>query len=170
MVCAIPKWITSATRHASDENGGGGLQNPRVTERWYGTTTNRQRRSEIVLPLESVKRVRYNRNEQVSKVFRTLSNLHKSCPLLPQDEWKAYMFRIISGRLVNLDFEITDHPDTLRRLSNIKGIGANSVAKIKEILETGTVARIAAFHTDPDRVAMSNMMAIWGVGRKKVRK
>lgn len=111
----------------------------------------------------------FERNKQIAEVFRTLSNLHQSCPLLEMDQWKAYMFRIIAGRLTYIDFEITNDPQTLNRLRKIQGIGSNSVDKIKEYLDTGTLRRIEEFKSDSKRVAMRNMMNIWGVGRKTVR-
>jgi hypothetical protein len=107
-------------------------------------------------------------NEEIAEMFRTLANLHQSCPLLDSDPWKAYMFRIMAGRLTNLDFEITNSPQILDRLRQVSGFGSNSVDKIKEYLETGTMSRIEEFKSDPQRVAMKNMMDIWGVGRKTV--
>ncbi len=112
--------------------------------------------------------VHFKRNGEIAEVFRTLANLHQSSPLLEMDQWKSYMLRIIAGRLTNLDFEIKDDPQTLERLRNISGIGSNSVDKIQEYLESGTVTRIEEFKSDPKRVAMKNMMNIWGVGRKTV--
>jgi DNA polymerase/3'-5' exonuclease PolX len=105
---------------------------------------------------------------EVAEIFKHLSSLHQSSPLLPVDSWKSYMFRIVSGRIANLNFEISDDPDTLERLREVKGIGSSSFDKIKEYLSTGTFSRIKEFETDPRRIAMKNMMDIWGVGRVKV--
>ena len=69
---------------------------------------------------------------------------------------------------MNLDFEIADDSDILEKLRAIKGIGSRSFDKITEYLSTGTLSRIQEFQTDPRRVAMKNMMDIWGVGRVKV--
>jgi DNA polymerase/3'-5' exonuclease PolX len=70
---------------------------------------------------------------------------------------------------MNLSFEISNNSDTLERLRTVKGIGSSSFEKIKEYLSTGSLSRIREFQTDPQRVAMKNMMDIWGVGRVKVR-
>lgn len=69
---------------------------------------------------------------------------------------------------MNLNFEISDDPDTLARLKAVKGIGSGSIDKINEYFSTGSLSRIREFQTDPKRVAMKNMMDIWGVGRVKV--
>jgi DNA polymerase/3'-5' exonuclease PolX len=111
----------------------------------------------------------YAINVQVAEVFKTLSHLHQSMPLLDVDQWKAYCFRIVSGRLLNLDFEVSDDPRTIQRLRSIKGFGKGVVEKIVEFLETGTVQRIAEFHADPQRLALQNLTAIWGVGRVTAR-
>jgi DNA polymerase/3'-5' exonuclease PolX len=103
---------------------------------------------------------------ELARVFKELGNLHQECPLLPVDTWKAYCFRVVAGRIQNLDFEISH--DTLDRLRRIKGIGASSADKAREYLETGNLSRIKEIKTDPRRIAMKQMMDIWGVGRIKV--
>ena len=63
-----------------------------------------------------------------------------------------------------MDFEIVNNPAVLERLSKIKGVGRSTMEKIQEFLTTGSIRRIYEFETDPDRIAMKNMMDIWGVG------
>jgi DNA polymerase/3'-5' exonuclease PolX len=111
----------------------------------------------------------FPRNVKVSEVFKTLSDLHQSMPLLAVDQWKSYCFRIVAGRLLNLDFEVASDYATLRRLREIKGFGKSVVEKIQECLETGTVSRIKEFQNDPQRVAMKNLTSIWGVGTVKAK-
>ena len=103
-------------------------------------------------------------------MFEKMSKLHQSCPLLKIDLWKAYQFKVIAGRLRNINFEIANNPDALELLKGIKGIGASSREKIQEYLNTGSMSRIKEFEIDPKRVAMKKMMDIWGVGRVKVRR
>ena len=111
----------------------------------------------------------FQTNLKLSEEFKTLGNLHQECPLLPTDMWKGYCFRIVAGRLKHLDFEISIH--TLDRLKGVKGIGASCLDKIREYLEQDLdhLSRITEFQKDPQRIAMKNMMDIWGVGRIKVR-
>ena len=109
-------------------------------------------------------------NQELSELFRQLSKLHQSSPLLAEDSWKAYCFNSVAGRLAKLDFEIFNDPKVLNMLGSIKGIGPSTLDKIKEYLETGTLSRIHEFNTDPKRVAMRKMMNIWGVGRASVRR
>lgn len=158
--CVLPQWIAAAQGEA--------IVQPGLLERWYGDISKKPR-GESRKVNGNHKHVSFPRNNELAEVFRELSNLHQSCPLLEMDQWKAYMFRIIAGRLTYLDFEITNDPDTLSRLRRISGIGSNSVDKIQEFLETGRIARFEEFNSDPQRVSMRNMMGIWGVGRKTVR-
>lgn len=120
-------------------------------------------------PRKRLRPTRYPLNEEVAEVFKTLSNLHQAMPLLDVDQWKSYCFRIVSGRLLNLDFEVATDPDTMRRLRSVKGFGAGVVDKIREYLETGTIRRIAEFQSDPQRIALKNLTGIWGVGRYTAR-
>eukprot|EP00934_Nitzschia_sp_Nitz4_P000280 Nitzschia sp. Nitz4//NODE_159_length_47236_cov_74.723851//38884//41271//NITZ4_additional_000015-RA//1//CDS//3329531764//280//frame0 len=158
VLCVLPKWllgISSATTPSA-------LFSPSILLQWHCKPTTRK-------PEAGQSSTRFPRNVEVAAMFQTLSDLHQSSPLLDHDEWKAYRFRVVAGRILNLDFELSNHPAVLKRAGEVKGIGANSVAKIKEFLETNTVERIHAFKTDPDRVAMRNLMAIWGVGKSKAR-
>jgi endonuclease III len=156
--CVLPRWIASAKTKSP----------PEILDIWYGDINKRQDVGRYMSE-KAGRNLHFERNKEIAEVFRTLSNLHQSCPLLEMDQWKAYMFRIIAGRLTHLDFEIRNDPQTLNRLRKIPGIGSNSVDKIQEYLETGSLCRIEEFNSDSTRVAMKNMMSIWGVGRKTVR-
>lgn len=128
-----------------------------------GTTQKKPRVSEVkVLTVPSGAR-----NVELSELFKKLSKLHQTCPLLPVDQWKSYCFSVTSGRLRNLSFEVTNDPRVLQRLKSIRGFGTGTMDKIDEFLETGDISRIMEFETDPKRIAMKKMMDIWGVGRVK---
>lgn len=160
-----PKWLVRVKAH-------GGFVTPDIMYLWHGDVHKRGKTGQILDKGDKRtvrNKCRFQQNEELAAVFRKLSNLHQSSPLLETDQWKAYMFRVIAGRLLNLDFEIRNEPGILARLNKIPGIGINSVKKMKEYMETGTTSRIEEFKTDERRVAMKNMMAIWGVGRVKVR-
>jgi DNA polymerase/3'-5' exonuclease PolX len=104
-----------------------------------------------------------DRNRTLSELFRKLAKLHQECPLYANDDWKAYMFNLISGRLRHLDFEV--ELGVLDRVRRIPGFGASTMQIIEEFLQTGTSSRVREFETEPLRVAMKAMMNIWGVGR-----
>ena len=106
------------------------------------------------------------RNAALSEQFRVLSKLHQKAPLLELDPWKAYTFNLISGRLRFLDFEIEDEED-VKRLKTIKGFGEGVLDKVTQFLKFGEITRIKEFEKDPERIAMRNMMGIWGVGRRE---
>jgi DNA polymerase/3'-5' exonuclease PolX len=127
----------------------------------------RKKRRRHISSIVSKTTAHHPTNLELSKVFKELGNLHQECPLLPVDMWKAYCFRVVAGRIQNMNFKIT--LDTLDRLGKIKGIGASSLDKVREYLETGKLSRIKEFRTDSRRIAMKQMMDIWGVGRIKVR-
>ena len=106
----------------------------------------------------------FPRNVKVAEAFKTLADLHQSMHLMPTDQWKSYCFRIVAGRLLELDFEVSDSLETQRKLQSIKGFGKSVCQKIQECIETGTISRIQEFRTDPQRMAMKNLTDIWGVG------
>ncbi len=106
----------------------------------------------------------FPRNVKVAEAFKTLADLHQSMYLISTDTWKSYCFRIVAGRLLELDFEVSDDLETQRKLMSIKGFGKGVCAKIQECIETGTISRIQEFYSDPQRMAMKNLTDIWGVG------
>ena len=106
----------------------------------------------------------FSRNIQVAEAFKNLANLHQSMSLIPSDAWKSYSFRIVAGRLLELDFEISNDEETQQRLRSIKGFGKSVCEKIQEYIEHGTISRIEEFQSDPQRQAMKNLKDIWGVG------
>ena len=109
------------------------------------------------------------RNIKLSKLFSELAKEHKSSPLDDIDEWRYYMFTLISGRVKKLHFEIVYNEEVFKNLKKIKGFGNSIISKIKEFLLTGKCERLQELRKDPLRIAMKNMMSIWGVGRVKVR-
>ena len=106
----------------------------------------------------------FRRNVQVAEAFKDLAELHESMSLIPADTWKSYSFRIVAGRILELDFEINDDEETQRRLRSIKGFGKSVCEKIQECIDHGTISRILEFKCDPQRQAMKNIKDIWGVG------
>lgn len=109
----------------------------------------------------------YASNQKISEVFKKLAVLYQSCPIEKEDVWRSYQFRINAGRVNQLGFEISEC--TLQNLrKDIAGFGDSCLQIIRQYLESGKVERIEALETDKSRVAMHNMMDIWGVGSKKV--
>jgi hypothetical protein len=109
------------------------------------------------------------RNAQLADHFLTMSKLYKSSPLMPEDIWKAYMFHKIAGRLLCLPFLVSDEKMPLKKLlDQVPGLGNSTIAMIAEYIERGTISRIKWLKYDPTRIAMKNMMNIWGVGRVTV--
>ena len=112
------------------------------------------------------KRKKFPRNLDVASKFSALSKLHKTMPLLEDDHWKSYQFRLVAGRIANLDFEVDTDFVTQKRLRSITGFGKSVCEKIQECLsDYGTIRRIHQFENDNNRNKMKNMMDIWGVGR-----
>ncbi|MGK3757306.1 MAG: hypothetical protein ACI8RD_009620 [Bacillariaceae sp.] len=112
------------------------------------------------------KRNKFPRNLDVASKFSALSKLHKTMPLLEDDHWKSYQFRLVAGRIANLNFEVDTDFVTQKRLRSITGFGESVCEKIQECLsDYGTIRRIQEFENDNDRNKMKNIIDIWGVGR-----
>ncbi len=156
VTCVTREWATSsAAPHVPYET-------PTLLQLVPGFSSNRKRkRPESKLTLDEIR----NHNLPISEVFRKLAKLHQDCPLYVNDDWKAYMFQLISGRLLHLDFVVTIQE--IDRLSRLDGFGASTIQIIKEFVETGVCQRIIEFENDAQRKAMNVMMNIWGVGRAR---
>ena len=53
-------------------------------------------------------------------------------------------------------------------VDQVPGLGNSTMNMIAEYMERGTISRIKWLTYDPTRIAMKNMMNIWGVGRVTV--
>jgi DNA polymerase/3'-5' exonuclease PolX len=172
IVCAIRKW---AARGSYDKLQ---FKEPTMSEQYLGIRPNKKGKRESTDSSDeptTSRRTRQRkddvvaiiRNKDLSELFRKLSKLHQECPLFENDDWKAYTFQLLSGRLRHLDFEVKDDPEILKRLKAIKGFGDSSLQIVKEYLQTGSSSRVREFETNKQRVAMKAMMNIWGVGRAR---
>eukprot|EP00980_Cylindrotheca_fusiformis_P007936 scaffold1697_cov120-Cylindrotheca_fusiformis.AAC.18 len=108
----------------------------------------------------------YAVNQRISQVFKRLAEIYQSSPIEKEDVWRSYQFRINAGRVMQLDFEISE--STLEKLKkDVVGFGDGCLEIISQYLESGEVERLKDLETDKPRVAMGKMMDIWGVGSKK---
>jgi DNA polymerase/3'-5' exonuclease PolX len=127
-----------------------------------------------------------NRNKALSDLFLRLSKLLQSAPWNGmEDTWKSYSFNNIAGRLRSLDFEVivggSISPANGKKLKNVKGIGASTLAIIQEFAEklddddcngssaAQEIERVRYLENDENRVAMRVMMDIHGVGPVKAK-
>jgi DNA polymerase/3'-5' exonuclease PolX len=111
------------------------------------------------------------RNQNLSNLFREISKLYQQCPLEEQDDWRAYTYNLLAGRLCLLDFDVTnDSNNVLSKLKAIQGFGNSTVKDVQEFLETGVCSRLEMLKNDKDRQAMKAMMNIWGVGPKEAHR
>ena len=109
------------------------------------------------------------KNVELAAQFKELSELHRSMALAKDDQWKAYSLGVCASRLLRLDFEVNDDPDTIRKLESIKGFGKGTIDKIKQYLEEGKLRRIEEFKTDSERLAIQQFTNIWGVGMSRAK-
>lgn len=100
--------------------------------------------------------------------MKELGKLHQKCPLNDDDTWKAYAMDKIAGKIRRLPFQVTLERESQLRLKSIHGLGTSTLEKINQYLQTGYIERTKEFKRDPERMAMKQMMGIWGVGRKTV--
>lgn len=112
------------------------------------------------------------RNKALSDYFFKLSKLYQECPLEPADNWRAYTFNIVSGRLRYLDFDVSDDPDSLRRLKALKHFGRSTMEEVYLYLkkDDGIPNRLNTLQTNVKRQAMQRLMNIWGFGQSTAKK
>ena len=127
----------------------------------YGTNGNRNGNGNVSAQNQ-------NRNTDLSRMLDTISKLYKDCPLDSRDSWRSYSYQIASMRLRYLDFDVNEQ--NLPKLKSIKGFGDKMWGHIRECLRSddGKCELIRSFEHDEDRLAVRNMMNIWGVGPAKV--
>ena len=106
------------------------------------------------------------RNGALAAMFDEMADLQKQSPLEKIDEWRAYTYTMVAGRLRHLDFEVTSNADVLGSVRGIRGFGSGVMTKIKQFLATGSCDKLKSLRTDPARVAVRELTNIWGVGPK----
>jgi len=106
------------------------------------------------------------KNGALSAMFDELADLQKQSPLEKLDEWRAYTYTLVAGRLRHLDFEVTPNADTLGSIRGIRGFGSGVMEKIKQFFATGTCEKLKELKSDPARIAVRELTNIWGVGPK----
>ena len=104
------------------------------------------------------------RNLIISDFFLKLSKIYEQTPYLPDDDMKARQYHLIAGRLQKIDFDIVSDT-TNQELKEIPFVGVSTAQMIREILQTNRLRRLEYLRKDPIRMAMRDLMAIWGVGR-----
>ena len=104
------------------------------------------------------------RNLKISECFLKLSKIYEQSPCLQEDDMKARQYHLIAGRLQNIDFDI-QYDASIRQLREIPFVGASTAQMIQQILQTGRLRRLDSFRKDPTRIAMRNLLAIWGIGQ-----
>ena len=106
------------------------------------------------------------RNGALAAMFDEMADLQKQSPLEKMDDWRAYTYTLVAGRLRHLDFEVTSNADVLGSVRGIRGFGSGVMAKIKQFLATGSCDKLKTLRNDPARVAVRELTNIWGVGPK----
>jgi DNA polymerase/3'-5' exonuclease PolX len=167
IICVYRKWAAKGNAFSKPP-----LQSPALEERYIKLRSKANRDS---IAGQDMRRVRRKceaqspdkRNQKLADHFKKLSKLYQTAPIHDTDDWRAYSFSLTAGRLRLLDFDATDDPAALDRLSKTKGFGATTMSIIREFLQTGTSSRIKELENDENRVVMRRMMNIWGVGRGK---
>lgn len=105
-------------------------------------------------------------NRALAAMFDEMADLQKQSPLEKMDDWRAYTYTLVAGRLRHLDFEVTSNADVLGSVRGIRGFGSGVMTKIKQFLATGSCDKLKTLRNDPARVAVRELTNIWGVGPK----
>jgi DNA polymerase lambda len=106
------------------------------------------------------------RNVEIAEAFRKLAKMYQKAVIETHDEFRAYTFNLVAGRLNLLNFDIVSDPTAIAKLSQIRGFGGSSLKIINEWLKTRKIERIHSLETEGRRVVTRNMIKIWGVGPK----
>ena len=96
-------------------------------------------------------------NEKLSALMETLSNIMAR----KGDRIKSIAYKRAHEAILNLDHDVS----TLDELKGVSGIGASSLAHMREYLEKGTLEIIEAERLNPENV----LSDIYGVGPKKAK-
>lgn len=107
-------------------------------------------------------------NGALARMFTEMADLQRASPLTDMDQWRAYTYSLVAGRLGRIEFEVTENEDILGSLKGIRGFGNAVINKIREYFATGTCQKLEALRNDPNRAYVRNLTQIWGVGPKKV--
>jgi DNA polymerase/3'-5' exonuclease PolX len=106
-------------------------------------------------------------NQELVELFRKLSQLHQNSAIDSYDEYRAYTFQLVAGRLSQIDIDIRADPSSMTALRSIPGLcGSTTLRLIEEWRRTGTVERLCKLEMDDQRIAIRNLIQIWGVGPK----
>jgi DNA polymerase lambda len=109
----------------------------------------------------------YPMNMILSSLMDQISLLYAESPIEPNDEWRSYSYKVISGRLRHLEFEVQNLPATLRRLGAIKGFGTSVMRWIGEYLNHNKCSLIQELESSDIRSSVRRLNHIWGVGPRK---
>jgi len=171
-----PSWITN--------NKGSQLKTPKLTELYNGLVSEiepiKKRKIAVRRKTDSVDDDseggsvcevpatgdKTMRNLEISAILERLAKAYQEAPIPGSgDEFRAYTFHLVAGRLRFLDFELTKDPAALEKLKIVPGIGDSSREIISEWLRTRQLPkRITLLETEERRVALCNLQKIWGVG------
>eukprot|EP00536_Pseudo-nitzschia_multiseries_P000545 jgi/Psemu1/282410/fgenesh1_pg.7_\ len=167
--CLKPSWFDSLASSApwSKSSKLDILSRPSAKDRWYGyiSKVKKRRRNSYNEPFSKRQSVHQPlRNLGISQFFLKLSKTYEQTPYLPGDKLKARQYHLIAGRLQKIGFDIPPHI-TNRELKKIPFVGVSTAHMIQEILQTNRLRRLEHLQTDPIRIAMRDLMAIWGIGR-----
>lgn len=165
VACVKPSWLDSLFSSSSL------CVLPSAKDRWYGYNSKPKQQRQESSKKQNVCKDKEQppptpRNLKVSECFLKLSKIYEQTSCLPEDEMKARQYHLVAGRLQQIDFDI-EHDSSIRQLREIPFVGASTALMIKEIVKTGGLRRLDCFQKDPTRIAMRNLMAIWGVGKAK---
>ena len=76
------------------------------------------------------KRKQDEKNIKISEMLKDISDVYHECPIDPMDEWRSYSYRLVSGRVKYLDFFVTSDPESLHRLSLVRGFGKKVMKQV----------------------------------------
>ena len=101
------------------------------------------------------------RNEHLTHPLTTVAQLYRATG----DGWRAYAYTKAISVLSNLRYDILTEADLQRfELEKHTGVGAKTLAKIREIVRSGRLVKSTAMAAEPFAQAMAEFTQIHGVG------
>eukprot|EP00656_Telonema_subtile_P018145 TRINITY_DN19782_c0_g1_i2.p1 TRINITY_DN19782_c0_g1~~TRINITY_DN19782_c0_g1_i2.p1 ORF type:complete len:417 (+),score=64.93 TRINITY_DN19782_c0_g1_i2:147-1397(+) len=114
-----------------------------------------------------------NKNAHITKVLEEMQ-LQAELDLgqnATHNQWRAYSYKKVIQFLKRQPKPLTSMEDIeASGLKNVRGFGAKMLAKIEEIICTGTHQRMEKVKHDPESIAMKRFTNVWGAGQATARK
>ena len=114
----------------------------------------------------------FGNNRRIAALLAEMAEMYKaSKDGLGKNQWRVKHYTTVERVIKNLPFEVESASDP-RLAAALKRAGCGGegiLEKIGEILESGTFSKLDGARRSPQRIAMTELTSIWGVGTEKAQ-